>query len=307
MSVTSLGRAGGSIRTHPLPPDGFDPRAASPLELRRYGLPQRPDPAIRPELAARWDKIFSRELTYIVPSFRPIVDLLPGIEPRGPLRPELVTVTNPSWSGVVVHATAAQTFTWVQGQWNVPNVAPPTTGKGSWYSFAWIGIDGAIDVTQIGTVQQVSADSNGNLSRSCYAVYEWWPQTWKAIGNFPVSFGDTVFGLICLLSPTDAHINLLNVTTGIHTAWFDFTPPADILSVENQVEWVLENPGVSGASPQLPSFGEIYFDSAIGGHGLDYLVDGGTDTAINMVQNGETVATTTVESPTLIKIAYTGN
>jgi hypothetical protein len=28
--------AGGSIRTHPLPPDGFNPRAASPRELRRY-------------------------------------------------------------------------------------------------------------------------------------------------------------------------------------------------------------------------------------------------------------------------------
>jgi hypothetical protein len=57
----------------------------------------------------------------------------------------------------------------------------------------------------------------------------------------------------------------------------------------------------------LPNFCEIYFDSAMGGHGLDFLADGGTDTAINMVVNGTTVATTTVETPTLIKIAYTGN
>jgi hypothetical protein len=75
----------GSIKTYPLPPDGFDPHTAQPRELRRYGLPQRPDAAIRPELAARWDKIFSRKLTYIVPSFQPIEELLPGIEPRGPL------------------------------------------------------------------------------------------------------------------------------------------------------------------------------------------------------------------------------
>ena len=39
---------------------------------------------------------------------------------------------------------------------------------------------------------------------------------------------------------------------------------------------------------------------------LDFLADGGSDTAINMVVNGVTVATTTVETPRLIKIAYTG-
>jgi hypothetical protein len=61
MSLSTPRTAGGGIRTHPLPPNGFNPRTASPLELRRYGLPQRPDPAIRPELAARWDEIFSRK------------------------------------------------------------------------------------------------------------------------------------------------------------------------------------------------------------------------------------------------------
>ena len=62
MSVTSPGKVGGSIRTYPLPQDDFDPRTAQPRELRRYGIPQRPDAAIRPELAARWDEIFSRKL-----------------------------------------------------------------------------------------------------------------------------------------------------------------------------------------------------------------------------------------------------
>ncbi len=306
MSVTSPGRVGGSIKTYPLPPDGFDPRTAQPRELRRYGLPQRPDAASRPELAARWDEIFSRKLTYIVPSFQPIEELLPGIEPRGHLGPELVTVTHPFWSGCVVHATPGQTFTWVQGEWSVPDVGPPISGQGSWYSFAWIGIDGTADVTQIGTVQYVSADANGKLSKGCYAVYEWWPQNWTAINNFPVNFGDAVLGLICLQSPTDAYVNLVNLTMRVRTG-FDITPPAGTMSAENQIEWVFERPGVGGASPQLPNFGEIYFDSAMGGRGLDYLADAGTDTVINMVQNNVTVATTTVETPTLLKIAYTGN
>jgi hypothetical protein len=91
-----------------VPPHGFNPCAASPLELRRYGLPQRPDPAIRPQLASRWDEIFSRKLTYITPTFQPMQELLPGIERRGRPRQDLVTVTNPTWSGAVVHATAGE-------------------------------------------------------------------------------------------------------------------------------------------------------------------------------------------------------
>jgi hypothetical protein len=67
MSRSTPGTVGGSIKIHPLPPDGFNPRSATPLELRRYGLPQRPDPAIHSQLAARWDEIFSRKLAYITP------------------------------------------------------------------------------------------------------------------------------------------------------------------------------------------------------------------------------------------------
>src|SRR5437588_8881305 len=131
-------------------------------------------------------------------------ELLPGIERRGRPRQDLATVTHSFWSGCVVHATGGETFTWVLGRWNVPDVAPAATGQGSWSSIAWIGIDGNTDVTQIGTLQSVSADANGNLNKNCYAFWEWWPQSWHAIPNFPVSFGDTVLGLICLMSPTEA-------------------------------------------------------------------------------------------------------
>ena len=306
MSHSKPGTAGGSPRTHPLPPKGFDPRAASARELRRFGLPPRPDPAIRPQLAARWDEIFSRKITYITPAFRPLEVLLPFIKRRGRPRRGLVTVPNATWSGAVVHATGSQTFTWVLGQWNGPDIAPAAGGKGAQYTFAFIGIDGNTDVTQIGTVQSVSTATNGSLSKSCYAVYEWFPNSWSAITNLPVSFGDTMIGLICMESPTEAFFSLLNVTSGVH-AGFVFDAPAGTVSLENQAEWILERPDVSGVNPPMPNFGEIYFDSAMGGHGLDFLADGGSDTAINMVVNGATVATTTVETPTLIKIAYTGD
>jgi hypothetical protein len=304
--VDTSAHAGGSIKTHRLPPAGFNPRTASALELRRYGLPQRPDPASRPKLAARWDEIFSRKLTYVTPTFRPMQELVPGIERQARPQPHLVTVTHPFWSGAVVHATGSETFTWVLGQWNVPDVAPAANGRGDWYSIAWIGIDGNSDVTQIGTLQSVSRAANGSISKNCYAFFEWWPNSWQAITNFPVSFGDTMLGLICMESTTEAWFSLLNLTSNTH-AGFVFTAPSGTSSLENQAEWVLERPGINGTTAQLPNFGEIYFDSAMGGHGLDFLADAGTDTAINMAVNGTTVATTTVETPTLIKIAYTGS
>src|SRR3954466_14676003 len=112
MSLSTL-QTGARIRTHSLPPAGFNPRAASPLDLRRYGLPQRPDPTIRPKLTALWDEIFSRKLTYVTPAFRPVQELLPGIERRGRPRQALMNVTHSFWSGCVVHATGNEKFSWV--------------------------------------------------------------------------------------------------------------------------------------------------------------------------------------------------
>jgi hypothetical protein len=302
----------GSVRTHPLPPDGFDPRAASPLELRRYGLPQRPDPAVRPELAARWDDVFSRKLSYITPVFQPVEELAPGISRADRPRPE-ANGTNGTWSGTVAHAPNGEAFEWVFSQWNVPYVEPGGEGPGSWWAATWIGIDGVSDVTQIGTMQVVSADAAGNITTSCFAWREWWsastPSPWVAIPNFPVSFGDTVCGLVCLLSPTEANFSMINMTTGVHVGFgsIPLDAPPGTSSLENQAEWILERPELSSGQAQLPDFSEIRFDEAYAGGGPAFFVNGGAaDTVLNMVEDGVTVATTTIGSPTFIKIDYTG-
>jgi hypothetical protein len=304
--ITS-GTGHGSIRTYPLPPDGFDPRAASPLELRRYGLPQRPDPAVRPELAALWDDVFSRKLSHITPAFVPVEELVPGLRRADRPRPD-VTATDGHWSGAVTHASAGETFEWVAGQWNVPDVKPAGQGPGPWVAYTWIGIDGSTDVTQIGTMEIVSAD----LTTSCVAFYEWWsastnayPSLPQAISNFPVSFGDTIYGLICMQSTTAADFSMINMTTGIHVLFgkIPLTAPGTTTSMENQAEWINERPG----DDALPDFSPITFSSAYAGHGLDFVVGGGTaDTLVDMVENGTTLATTTVVTPTSIKIVYTG-
>jgi hypothetical protein len=312
MSKRASGTGRGTTWAHPLPPDGFDPRAASPLELRRCGLPPRPDPAVRPELAAVWDEVFSRKLSYITPVFQPVRELVPGISRADRPRPD-ANGTNGTWSGTVAHAPAGEAFEWVFGTWNVPNVEPGGEGPGSWFAATWIGIDGVTDVTQIGTMQVASRASKGRPTMSCFAWHEWWsataPSPWVAISNFPLSFGDTISGLICLLSPTEASFSMVNMTTGVHVGFgqIPLTAPPGTASMENQAEWILERPELSTGQAQLPDFSEIYFNSAYAGRGLDFLAEGGAaDTVLNMVENGTTVATTTIETPTLIKIDYTG-
>ena len=293
------------VRTHPLPPGGFDPRTATPEQLTRHGLPQRPDPAVRPELADRWDRVFSRTLTYITPEFAPLQEVLPGFQPserRAPVRPA-VRVTNGIWSGAVVHsADASQTFGWVTGSWNVPDVAHAGSGSETDWSLVWIGIDGISDVTQIGTVQSVSSGG----AKQCYAIQEWWPASWQVITNFPVAFGDTVTGLICMTSATEAWFTLINQTSGHAVTGVAINAPAGTSSQENQAEWVVERPEVGGTNHRMPRFGDVFFDEAYAGRGLAFLADAGSDTIIDMVQDGVTVATTTVETPRLIKVAYTG-
>lgn len=53
--------------------------------------------------------MFPRKLRYI-PQFTPVHKLVPGLERSGRPRPELVTVTNPTWSGAVVDTTQGQLF-----------------------------------------------------------------------------------------------------------------------------------------------------------------------------------------------------
>jgi hypothetical protein len=102
---------------------------------------------------------------------------------------------------------------------------------------------------------------------------------------------------------------MINMTSGVHVGFGQIPLPAPpgTESMENQAEWILERPELSTGQALLPDFGEIYFNSAYAGRGLDFLAEGGAaDTVLNMVEDGTTVATTTIESPTLITIDYTG-
>jgi len=291
-----------NLKTHTLPPKGFDARKASASALKSYGLPQRPDEKTFPALAAHWDKIFSRDdITYIKPEFKPMEELLPGLNRQhGPID---ANSNNGTWSGSVVETPTTDTFKSISGLFNVADVAPMATTAGTYWMVSWIGIDGygGNDVCQIGTVQYATLGSNGSVTKGCYAWTEWFPSSWVAIPNFQINFGDTISALLCIQSPTAAGFNMMNETTGVHTG-FTFNAPKGTKLTGNTAEWIVERPGIGGVTSQLAAFGDIFFDGCTASTQSNKAFDAGSGILLNMVENSATVSTTTVENATMIKL-----
>jgi hypothetical protein len=251
------------IRTYEPAPADFEPLTAPDHLLLHHGFPARPDPETSPELRKRWERAFSRKLTYVVPTFLEMIGKTHG--PRCKSETDAAG-TSGNWSGSVVFVpNAGDSFKWIEGRWTVPNPYP-STSDGNWdYASEWIGIDGdrSGDVFQAGTETTVLY-VGGTTLRDCYAWWEWVPAYEMRIPNFPVAPGDVMWCLLCVNSPTEGTIFLRNVSGG-HSTWFTVTAPPETSLVGNSAEWIVERPTVNGSLSRLADYGLVYFDE---GHAL---------------------------------------
>lgn len=261
------------VRLFKRAPEGFDPIKASARELLVHGYPARPDARIHPELHEYWKHVMSQPISIIHPQFKALKhkgdwsDLRYGL-PSGN-----------GWSGSIVFAARDDTVTFVSGQWTVPHPIQPKPGD--CICAQWIGIDGApddpnandsYDILQTGTTQMVVDTVAGALNFS-FAWFEWFPADPETITNLEVSPGDTMCATICVYSPTEAGIYLLNVTTGIGTSFVKTAPPNNQL-VGNCAEWIVEDPVSS--SMNLARYGDVYFDNCFAGTAAGALLFAGT-------------------------------
>jgi hypothetical protein len=292
------------IHTFPLPPKGFEPLAASPQELERYGFPRRPDAEQMPHAAAKWVKAFRRyrEFEHITPEFEALEQRHAPNQRTEKGTEGIINAASYNWSGSVLFIGGGDHFTWISGAWVVPH-AYATPGSGSTeYSSAWLGIDGdgSSDVMQAGT----ETDSDG----TCYAWFEWYPNYSIGIASFPVSPGDVISLVLCSTSTTTAWMSIGNLTSKKYTN-FSFTAPSGTTLVGNCAEAVVERPTVGGVLAELPRYGEVFFDdtTAYTAKGLTCAI--GLGTAISMVADD---GTTVISAPTFeadtdaFKVAYTG-
>jgi Peptidase A4 family len=255
------------VRIYDPPPSHFDPHEASARSLRQYGLPERPDPDLQPELARLWRRAFARPITFIKPELRLGPAFMRRRAPDGKAE-----FSGTGWSGAVVNNSnlthPGESIEWAFGQFVVPQVSPlDPIGEDLTIGF-WVGIDGDGDqqVLQAGVRADVSGGFfGGNVSYSAWT--EWLdaahmdePQDAAiTIENFPVRPGDWISVLVCAPEPDQGHIVLGNSSQG-QMAVINLTADPGISVHGSSAEWIVE-----GISDALPYFHEFVFMDCIGG------------------------------------------
>jgi hypothetical protein len=263
-------------RLYPPAPKGFDPLTATVEDLKRHGLPLRPDPHTQPGLAALWERQARRYRGYR--HLEPRLDTataakeaLPVLSPLG-----LEPLESCGYNLLSTGATFGALFL----TWTVPNLEyspSPIGAPNQFHTFVGLGF---LDVHV-----EMTVDSAENVTSHIWA---------QGVGdiNLPVKPGDVISGSLCLETNPQgtAAYFLANETTGQAMNFVVDTgfPPA-----------VTVNAGVtrSGDPSQPPDFsplarfGAVYFDeiSVFSSSGPMLLTSGQPTTMVN--ENGSTLAT----------------
>ncbi|HEY3749908.1 MAG TPA: G1 family glutamic endopeptidase [Pseudonocardiaceae bacterium] len=298
------------------PAKKLDLASASNEDLADVGLPARPDDEHQ---LARYDRVLHQlrdKFNYIPATLRqnPEIQHRPRQTKAGPTANTATagTETSTNWSGGVVAAPAGKSFSWVQGDWVIPDVDAPTDNQW-YYAASWIGIDGdgSGDVCQAG-IQSAVFRSGGSVTRVIYPWWEWFPEPEIQITNLPVNPGDMITALLCTsgAGATSASVFLTNRTTGDSTS-VSFSAPTGTSLVGNCAEWIVEAPTVNGQQSAMADYGQVFFSvceaflGTIAAGGTT--VDGGTGDNINMNDSaGHEVSSGGLVTGTVVQCEYVG-
>jgi hypothetical protein len=274
------------IRVYPPPPKGFDALEASPKELARHGLPQRPDPRTQPVLAALWEQYARRYqgFEHLEPKLiatgrptKPVVEAF-GLFPQESCGFELFNTTGP--------------ITQFSGSWTVPdlNHSPDAGPPNHFRTFFGLGF---LDVHV-----EMTVDVNQNVTAAIRIPL-------GAEVNLPVRPGDVISATLCLQtnSAGTAFFGLVNETT---KQTVNFTvdtgfPPAVTINAG-----VSRGSQTNGPLDPLARFGVVYFDELVAftANGTRLLTNGTPTTMVN--SSGATLATPQKISDFAFKAIYGG-
>jgi hypothetical protein len=274
------------VQVFPPPPKGFDALAATPKDLARHGLPQRPDPRTQPALAAMWEQTARRYqgFEHLKPR------LLPADKPTKPVAAGLGLSPLESCGFELFNSTGP--ITQLSGTWTVPNLnnSPNAGLPNDFRTFFGLGF---LDVHV-----EMTVDANQDIT-TLVRIHT------GAQVALPVRPGDAISATLCLqTNPAGtAFYGLANETTS-QTVNFTIDtgfPPA-----------VAINAGISrgsqfnGPLDPLARFGVVYFDEllAFTANGTRLLTDGVPTTMID--SNGSTLAIPQRINDFAFKVVYRG-
>jgi Peptidase A4 family len=273
------GRKG--LRHYPTPPRDFDPFAATEEDMKRHGLPLRPDPRAKPGLAALWETLWQRQAA----RYRGFEHLEPRPDTTTAAKKKIPAPAlglDPLFScGYSLDSPGGQgdPFISLFITWTVPDLYFIPNQFGPFDNFhTFVGL-GFLDVHV-----EMTVDSAQNITTQLWA---------QSVGNInlPVAPGDVISGALCLETdpPGTAAYFLANETTSQTISFAVDTgfPPA-----------VTINAGVTRTGdPEIPPFdhplarfGVVYFDeiSAYTTSGPRSLTSGDAITMVD--ENGTTLA-----------------
>lgn len=263
----SLTSRGFQVRALGPLPDGFDPMTATARQLAVFRLPRRPDAAEEPELHELWTRTMAHTNRWVTPEFEHHEHIS-----HGPPHPKRTRTADDgtrvddapftNWSGAVDFAPPGMSYTFVGGQWTVPD--PDVTEDGSYYASEWVGLDGcnSADVLQAGTETNILKLVFFRHTE-VYAWWEWWPAGEVVISNLPVAAGDRMFCLICA-GTSRSTVLFGNLSQRVGTR-FEVTAPEGARLVGNAAEWIVERPAADGSQGRLCGDATAQFDECIAG------------------------------------------
>ena len=244
----------------PVPPEHFDPRAASDFQLRYYGIPSRPDRNTQPNQYTFWWKMFSPPLRFLKAEFSfppvPLYNFSPRRPPAGfATRHE----SSLNWSGAYITPTDGEMFVGVSGYWQVPTSSIPASdsggiaNSGKYRSSAWIGLDGQrlyrdSSLPQIGTSHYINV-VNGQPVSVANAWWQWWARIPALppiyVLPLPVKPGDLIMCSLSVIDYQTVRLLISNKTTGNSLAPFQVQAPDQHLEISGATaEWILERPAI---------------------------------------------------------------
>ncbi len=275
-------------RTFEKPPEGFSPLRATDAELRKHGLPRRPDPERFPREAVQWRHMMASIKKFVTPELTLLPEIVHGLQPLPVFGDQ--DATSPIWSGLTVQASTGEKWTDIWGTWVVPRVV----GKAGDESALWIGLFDSQSLFQAGTDQEVTA-----TAANTYAWFEWFPGPSVQVG-LEVLPGDTV---TVYVQPTNdgtgsGSISITNRTTGTATAPIVVPPPTTdfnnnpisppIQDVPNQqAVWTAERPShVQKGKPVPTPLADFGVSGFLDGAAVDSIGPCDTITYIGENDNG---------------------
>jgi hypothetical protein len=250
------------------PPPEFSLKTADTDTLRRIGLLRSDE--VADDAGASWELLRTRVMDtrahYIVAAFRL----------EAPFRRRLESSRN--WSGGCLVPHGGQRFRQVASIWQVPNAKlPPDLGgappaDGDYACSTWVGIDGyrrhANSLPQIGTVVQLEV-SGGISTVTQAAWFQWWVNKGGfgpvIIDNLPVAEGNSILGMVNVVSPQEVWFLMLNLDQGAFTV-FGMQAPVPAEPVRGTtVQWITERPTRLNSTLlyPLPDYGRVSFEECL--------------------------------------------